>query len=101
MDSTHIELTRTRWFSQETMILLPTRLELSIAPSGSQALLFDVHYDGVFFFLPPRLHLDYNHMKKKDAGNMSYEELLGWAGEEVETMYSPSIKPTSPSRESE
>nr|GEV36611.1 hypothetical protein [Tanacetum cinerariifolium] len=80
------------------MLHVNTKVSLDIttlgnmAPSESQALLFDMHYDGVFFFLPLRLQ---SH-EKKDPGNMSYEELLGWAGEEIETMYSPSIKSTSP-----
>ncbi|GJW41070.1 pentatricopeptide repeat-containing protein [Tanacetum coccineum] len=101
-------------------------VQKEMAPSGLNALLFDVHYDGIFMFAPLRYEngvvyelrvtkdkkYDYDGLKivecdsdleamyefadaygiiqmihenrKKDAGNMSYEELVSWAEEEAQ-----------------
>nr|GEW74107.1 hypothetical protein [Tanacetum cinerariifolium] len=64
-----------------------------MAPSGSNALLFDVHYDGIFLFVPLRdetiSKLRIHENRKKDVGNMSYEELVSWAEEEAQHLKTP------------
>nr|GEX77001.1 hypothetical protein [Tanacetum cinerariifolium] len=52
-----------------------------MAPSGSSFLIFDVHYDGRFNFMPLRPR---RKNCIKDAGNMSVEELVNWAKEEAD-----------------
>ncbi|GJZ80384.1 hypothetical protein Tco_0645378, partial [Tanacetum coccineum] len=122
-------------------------VQKEMAPSGSNALLFDVHYDGIFMFAPLRYEngvvyelrvtkdkkYDYDGLceflkekleqrfyamffklpeceldvglkivecdsdleamihenRKKDAGNMSYEELVSWAEAEAQHLNTP------------
>nr|GEV31301.1 pentatricopeptide repeat-containing protein [Tanacetum cinerariifolium] len=59
-----------------------------MAPSSSLFLIFDMHYDGTFNFMPLRYDNgdEVKSRRKtciKDASNMSVEELVSWAEEEA------------------
>nr|GEX79456.1 pentatricopeptide repeat-containing protein [Tanacetum cinerariifolium] len=52
--------------------------------SGSPFLIFDVHYNGIFNFMPLRDEVKSRRKTdRKYAGNMSVEELVSWAEEEA------------------